>query len=84
MNDSAWANPDYDALIAQAAKEVDEKKRFEILFRAEEILLDQVPVIPIFYYVSNYLISPRVKGFEFNVADQPVFKGVDILPEAKK
>ena len=46
------------------------------------ILLDQLPLIPIFYYNYSHLKSPQVKGFEFNMVNYPVYKGVYL--EGKK
>jgi oligopeptide transport system substrate-binding protein len=78
MNDAAWANPEYDRLIDLSNQAVDEKERFELLYQAEAILLDQLPMLPIFYYNSSYLKSTRVKGFNFNMLAQPNYKGVYI------
>lgn len=66
QNDSDWQNPEYDALLAQAASEADAAKRFEILQRAEQMINTQVPIIPIFHHVNAALIDPRVEGLQIN------------------
>lgn len=76
MNDSGWSNREFDALIRQAENEVDEERRMQIMAQAEALMLDQAPVMPLFYYNTSYLKYPRVKGFEFNRGDLPDFKGV--------
>ena len=59
-NRTGWSDPVYDRLIREAAKETDPTRRFEILRRAEAILVSQqVPVCPIFYYVGIQLYDPR-------------------------
>jgi oligopeptide transport system substrate-binding protein len=63
-NDTGWSNAEYDGLIKQAQQTVDTKARAEILQRAEKLLLEQGPVIPIYIYTNNTLISRFVKGFE--------------------
>lgn len=63
-NDTGWSNAEYDGLIKQAQQSVDTKARAELLQRAEKLLLEQGPVIPIYIYTNNTLISRFVKGFE--------------------
>ncbi|WP_185984320.1 peptide ABC transporter substrate-binding protein [Aureimonas mangrovi] len=67
FNYSRWSNADYDALMEEAAAETDLDARAEILFRAETLLLDEVPVIPILTYTSNSLVSDRLDGWEDNI-----------------
>lgn len=69
MNPSSWANADYDALLQQAEKETDTKKRAELLQNAETILLADMPLIPIYHYTTQHLVSTKVTGWEDNVMD---------------
>lgn len=69
VNDSGYSNPKYDELLAKSAREADLKKRENILQQAERILLDDYPVIPIYYYMSKHLIKPYVGGYVDNVMD---------------
>jgi oligopeptide transport system substrate-binding protein len=68
-NSTGWSNPEYDRLIAAARAEVDETRRLEILHRAEQILMDEVPIVPIYYYVSKNMVKPYVRGFYNNLLD---------------
>ncbi|MGB0768441.1 MAG: peptide ABC transporter substrate-binding protein [Phycisphaeraceae bacterium] len=52
-NDGKYLNPAYDALLAEAALELDRAKRFELLADAEAMLLQDAPVTPIYYYVNT-------------------------------
>lgn len=67
FNYPRWANPDYDALMKQAAGTIDIDERAAILRQAEELLLQEVPIIPIMYYSSGSLVSSKLKGWEDNV-----------------
>lgn len=51
-NDSHFKNENYDNLIKEAKLTPDTNKRFELMHQAEAILLEEVPVIPIYYYTS--------------------------------
>ena len=68
-NNTGFANPEYDRLIAEAEQEVDEAKRRELLWQAERILMDELPIIPIYYYVGKNMVKPYVRGFYGNLLD---------------
>jgi oligopeptide transport system substrate-binding protein len=63
-NDTGWSNEEYDALLQQARTEADAAKRVEILQAAEKILLEEGPVIPIYFYTNNVLVSRQIEGLE--------------------
>lgn len=76
-NDSAWVNSTYDDLCRRAAREADQTKRLELLYRAEEILLAEVPIIPLYHYVNAYLFREGVKGVPLNPRNMVMFKAVE-------
>ena len=67
FNYSRYKSEEYDALLDQAAAETDLNARAEILKQAERMLLDEVGVVPLFYYTSQSLVSPKLKGWEDNI-----------------
>ncbi len=71
-NRTGFADPAYDRLIADAGREPDPKKRFEILGEAERMLLEKKAVIcPLYFYVGIQLYDPkRVAGLEPNLIDE--------------
>ena len=69
-NNTNWGNPEYDRLIAAAGRETDSKKRLQIFHQAEEILMHELPIIPIYFYVSINMVNDRVEGFAPNVQDK--------------
>jgi oligopeptide transport system substrate-binding protein len=40
-----------------------------MLEQAERILMDEMPIIPVFYYVSRNLVKPYVRGWYNNLQD---------------
>ena len=66
-NTIGLSDPEYDALIANAASETDRDKRAAILQQAEKRLIDNHALIPVYYFVSKHLVKPYVKGYEENV-----------------
>ncbi len=71
-NRTGWSDPTYDALIADAARELDPAKRFDIFRRAEEILVTgQTPICPLFYYVGIQLYHDQtLGGIQPNLLDE--------------
>lgn len=69
MNDQGWNNPEYDALLKASAEETDASKRQGLLQQAEQLLLAEQPIIPLYFYVNNSLVKPWVKGYQGNVMD---------------
>jgi len=68
-NQTGWSNAEYDRLLAEAGRTFDEAARFEIFQRAEEILMDEVPIAPVYFYTRNNLRLPMVKGWYGNLLD---------------
>ncbi len=63
-NQTGWSNKEYDKLIDMAAKTSDSKKRYEYFHNAEDILLTELPILPIYFYTKQNLLSPKVKMFK--------------------
>lgn len=62
MNRTGWSNDEYDQLIADAKSEADEEARFDLMHQAEEILLEEAPIFPIYFYNQPLLQADEVTG----------------------
>ena len=69
QNSTGWSNEEYDRLIAAASTEIDPAARMELFEKAESILVDELPIIPIYFYSSKNMVKPYVRGFYNNVQD---------------
>lgn len=69
MNWAKYCSPEYDALIKQASLTLDLDERARLMSEAEQIMLDDHPIIPIDFSTHRVLVSKRVKGFEDNVSN---------------
>ncbi|SFV26663.1 oligopeptide transport system substrate-binding protein [Devosia crocina] len=65
-NYGRYSNEEFDALMVQASTELDLDARAELLAQAEKIAMDEFAAIPIYWYVSKDVVSPRISGFEEN------------------
>ncbi len=79
-NDTGWSDKRYDELIAKAATIVEQEKRYALLQEAEAILMTELPVMPIYTYVSKSLVSPDVRGWRPNILDQHPYKYISLTP----
>lgn len=61
LNKTGWGNKDYDKYIEAASQTIDHQKRIEYFKKAESILMDELPIIPIYIYTKVHLISEKLK-----------------------
>ncbi len=54
----------------------DEPARYEIYQKMDAILVQECPVIPLFYYTKTYALSPRVHGWWPTLLDEHPYKYV--------
>jgi oligopeptide transport system substrate-binding protein len=79
QNDIGYRNADYDRLVTAAQSELDLGKRAQILQEAERILLADMPLMPLYFYVTARLIKPWVKGYAPNIMDHHHHKSFYLL-----
>jgi len=75
-NQTGWKNAEYDRLIEAARNTSDTAKRYEYYQRCEQILAEECPIAPIYFYMNNNLRRPEVKGWYGNLLDNHPLKGV--------
>jgi oligopeptide transport system substrate-binding protein len=73
-NNTGWANSEFDARIQRAAAIADPAARMQVLREAEQMLLDEAPILPIYFYVNKGFISPTVGGWYPNIRDLHPFQ----------
>ena len=64
--------------MLEAEKEGDLKKRAELMKQAEAIMMEEQPYVPIYYYVSKQLVSPKIEGWIDNAPDRHLTRWLDI------
>ena len=60
QNFGRWYSEEYARLLAAAAVEADPTRRRDTLQQAESLMLNDYPLLPVYFYVTRRLISPRV------------------------
>jgi ABC-type oligopeptide transport system, periplasmic component len=62
-NDSHWHNDAYDALIITAQSSPDNEVRMEAMKNAEKLLMEEMGVMPIYYYSKPWVIKENITGY---------------------
>ena len=75
-NRTGWNNEKYNALLAQADSEQDVGKRMLLLASAEAILLDELPILPIYSYKTTEFVATYVRGLYSTATDTHPLKFV--------
>ena len=75
-NHTQWKHPEYDELIQASALETSPEKRLELFQKAEAILIEELPVIPIYFYVTSRLIHTAVEGWHPSILDNHPYQAV--------
>ena len=75
-----YKNPDYDALLARAAAQIDSAKRRDLLEEAERLMLRDHPLLPIYFYVNKHLVKPEVEGWYDNIMNVVYSKDLALRP----
>jgi oligopeptide transport system substrate-binding protein len=72
QNTGDYSNPELDALLERARMEQDVSKRIQMYQQAEQIIVDDAPVLFTTHSLSYLLVKPYVKGYVFTPIDIPI------------
>lgn len=79
-NHTGWAEPAYDAILFAAARTADPAARIELLQKAEAMLLEAAPIIPVYHYMHVFLKQPSVRGWHPTLLDHHPYQHVWLEP----
>jgi ABC-type oligopeptide transport system substrate-binding subunit len=78
LNLPGYRSARYDELVTQAAAQVDPAARRMYLEDAERTMLEDQPLIPLYFYVNKHLVKPYIKGWRNNVMNVQYSKNLTI------
>jgi oligopeptide transport system substrate-binding protein len=80
-NNTHYSDPVYDDLILyKAPKAPTREARYALFTEAETMLMEQMPIIPLYTYTSKHLIHPSVEGMHANLMDSLNLKYITLVP----
>jgi ABC-type transport system substrate-binding protein/DNA-binding SARP family transcriptional activator len=75
-----WASQAYEDLVEQARQVLDQETRIELLHRADRILVQEAPILPLFYGRQHLLVKPWVSSFPVSALNGWYWKDTVIEP----
>ena len=75
-NDGDYKNPEFDALCDKAAASKSVADANKLYQQAQEVLLNDLPAVPLFYANAYGVASTGVSGFEMNWQNLPVYENM--------
>lgn len=80
-NNTGWHEPSYCELLEKAKSMIDPKERRSALKQCETILMEQMPIIPIFHYAMLYAQDKRLEGLVLSSMGNLDFKWAHLQSE---
>lgn len=77
-NRSFFANEKVDDLLDQARQTTDEEERLELYKKAQQVIIDEAPIIPVYHSVLLAGLSDRVDGFYQYPSSFPYLRDVTL------
>ena len=71
-----WRQPAYDRLYAEAARTLEQKKRHAIYRQLDQVLADEMPLIPLYHHGVVMLVHPAVQGYHKNWSNDHPLKAI--------
>jgi oligopeptide transport system substrate-binding protein len=82
INRTGWSNTRYDEIMNELAPSTaDPGARSALMHEAETILMNAMPLIPLYTYNSKHLVQPSVQGAPTNVLDILDFTYISLDPD---
>ena len=78
-NNTGWASEPYAKALAEASQISDAAARDAKLREAENILMDDLPVLPLYWYTRVYLKSPDIVNWDPLILDNHPYKYIDLV-----
>ncbi|MBI4285254.1 MAG: peptide ABC transporter substrate-binding protein [Chloroflexi bacterium] len=79
-NFGEYSNPEVDAMLDQAGTEPDTERSLALYQKAEQKIVDDVAVIPLWFGKNYILVKPYVNGYKLNALGYPSLANVTIAP----
>jgi oligopeptide transport system substrate-binding protein len=77
-NDEGYSNAAFDALLDQAARTQDPQRRQDLLQKSEAMMLEDYPIVPLYFFVSKRLVKSYVKGLQSNPLNHVYTKSLTV------
>ena len=78
FNDANYSNPDYDELVKGAKATADQDIRFDNMRKAEKMIMEDMPIIPVYFYTQPFVQKPYITGVYKPLVNYPKLTYADM------
>ena len=82
-NLTGWASDEFEGLLEQSHQEADGDRRYQLLQQAENVLVDDSPVLLVAWYSRNYLLHPSVRDWHPLLLDNHPYDKIRLEPATR-
>jgi oligopeptide transport system substrate-binding protein len=82
-SDTGWKNPKYDKLIEDSRSSNDNFLRIKYQHEAETLLMDELPIAPIYFYTRPILVNPKLQHYLSSTLGYTDFKWAEMAEPIK-
>ena len=83
-NYTRYSNPKFDALFEKAIAETSDSIRYQLYRQADQVMIEDAPVVPLFYDEVVHLVQPNVQGFQPNALNLLELRRAHLNPPGGK
>jgi ABC-type transport system substrate-binding protein len=65
-NYTRYKNPRFDALFERAIRETNDSLRYQLYRQADQVMINDAPVVPLWYDMVVHLVQPNLRGLPAN------------------
>ena len=76
FDENRWSGEkalEYDSMIEECRNLTDNAQRMEIFAEAEKLLMEEMPIMPLYFRNTQLLVKPTVSGLEKNLLGHTMF-----------
>jgi oligopeptide transport system substrate-binding protein len=77
-NNTGWSNAQYDELVKTAKSSGDQKVRMQAMHDAEKLLMTEMPIAPLYFYVRPILVGKNVEGWSMPLTSPMDLRGASL------
>ena len=75
-NTAVWNSPEYESLMNKGRATADPQERLRLLAEAEQLFLDEAPIMPLYHYTNRFVHRPDVTGIPRSPRNMVIIKNV--------
>jgi oligopeptide transport system substrate-binding protein len=84
INSYRYVNKNFDEVLEKALRTIDDKERNLLYAKADQIVIDDAPILPLYYDIDFRLLQPNLNNFNQNAMEYRNYSEIYFTPRVKK